>query len=143
MKKRNVILRGAVAVALLIFVGLVLAEGEEPDPIEVMITPQHMSLSKGEVRFVRCYVNAAELAGLEGEYVIYTLGVVGCLAPVESLQKLQHLDYDDDIKTIWFDLPEVRDMLDGKTGEVELTLNITLEDGTVLLYGSDMIVVVD
>ena len=136
MKKRNVILRGAVAVALLIFVGLVLAG----DLIEVKMTPQHMSLSKGEVRFVRCYVNIAELPELAGELVIYTLGVGG--DSVDSIQKLQHLHSDDNIMTIWFDLPEVRDMLAGTTpGEVDLTLTITVGEDTFV--GSDTIVVVD
>ena len=154
MRERNVILRGVVlaVVALLIFAGSALAV----EIIEVMITPHHMSLSEGETRFVRCYVHTDELAELEGEYVIYTLGVgcdvvidegvvVGdeCDDSVLSIQKLQHLHSDDDIKTIWFDLPEVRDMLAGKTGDVTLTLNITLEDGTVLLSGSDTIIVTE
>jgi hypothetical protein len=144
MKERNVILRGVVpvVVALLIFVGLVLAAEE----IDVNITPHHLSLTKGEARFVRCYVNATELAAElaeleEGESVIYTLGVGGDF--VLSLQKLQHLDDDDDIQTIWFDVEDVRVMLAGKTGDVTLTLNIMLEDGTVLLSGSDTITVTD
>ena len=81
---------------------------------------------------------------IQGESVIYTLGVgcdVECYDYVLSLQKLQHLDSDDDITVIWFDFPEVRDMLDGNIGDVTLTLNITLEDGTVLLSGSDTIIV--
>jgi hypothetical protein len=146
MKKRNVILRGVVllaAVALLIFSGSALAD----EIIEVMIAPHHISLSEGKTRFVRCYVRTADLlAEIEGESVIYTLGVgcdVECDDYVLSIQKLQHLDSDDDITAIWFDLPEVRDMLAGKTGDVTLTLNITLEDGTVLLSGSDTIIVTE
>jgi hypothetical protein len=142
MRERNVILRGVVlaVVALLIFAGSALAD--EIIDIEVMITPHHMSLSEGETRFVRCYVRTADLAEIEGESVIYTLGVGWSDDPVFSIQKLQHLDSDDDITAIWFDLPEVRVMLAGKTGDVTLTLNITLEDGTVL-SGSDTIIVTE
>lgn len=145
MKKRT-ILRGLLtAITLLIFSGPALADGI----IEVMIAPNHISLSEGKGRFVRCYVRTADLlAEIEGVSVIYTLGVgcdegVECDDSVLSLQKLQHLDSDDDITVIWFDLPEVRDMLAGKTGDVTLTLNITLEDGTVLLSGSDTIIVTE
>ena len=158
MKGTNVIVRGMVfllaVVALLMFAGPALADVTD---IDVMITPHHMSLSEGETRFVRCYVRTAELAAeLEGESVIYTLGVgcdvvedegvvvgVECDDSVLSIQKLQHLQSDDDITAIWFDFPEVRDMLAGETGDVTLTLNITLEDGTVLLSGSDTIIVTE
>ena len=145
MRERNVILRGVVlaVVALLIFAGSALAD----EIIEVMIAPNHISLSEGKGRFVRCYVRTADLLDeIQGESVIYTLGVgcdVECYDYVLSLQKLQHLDSDDDITVIWFDFPEVRDMLDGNIGDVTLTLNITLEDGTVLLSGSDTIIVTE
>ena len=147
MRERKATLRAVIlaVVALQIFAGSAIAD--EIIDIDVMITPHHMSLSGGETRFLRCYTPTAELAaGVEGEYVIYTLGVgcdVECDDSVLSIQKLQHLDSDDDITAIWFDLPEVRDMLAGKTGDVTLTLNITLEDGTVLLSGSDTIIVTE
>ena len=155
MRERNVILRGVVlaVVALLIFAGSALAD----EIIEVMIAPHHISLSEGKTRFVRCYVRTADLLDeIQGESVIYTLGVgcddvedggvlvgVECDDSVLSIQKLQHLDSDDDITAIWFNFPEVRDMLAGETGDVTLTLNITLEDGTVLLSGSDTIIVTE
>ena len=155
MRERNVILRGVVlaVVALLIFAGSALAD----EIIEVMIAPNHISLSEGKGRFVRCYVRTADLLDeIQGESVIYTLGVgcdvvedegvlvgVECDDSVLSIQKLQHLDSDDDITAIWFNFPEVRDMLAGETGDVTLTLNITLEDGTVLLSGSDTIIVTE
>ena len=157
MSERKATLRGVIlaVVALLMFAGSALAD--EIIDIDVMITPHHMSLSGGETRFLRCYTPTAELAAeVEGEYVIYTLGVgcddvedegvlvgVECDDSVLSIQKLQHLNSDDDITAIWFDFPEVRDMLAGEIGDVTLTLNITLEDGTVLLSGSDTIIVTD
>ena len=145
MREINVILRGVVlaVVALLTFAGSALAV----DIIDVLITPHHISLSEGRSRFVRCYVHTIDF---EGESVVYTLGVgcnvIGedCDDSVDSIRKLQHLHPDDDIMVIWFDLPEVRDMLAGygETGDVTLTLNITPDAGPVL-SGSDTILVTE
>ena len=144
MKKRNVILRGVVsaaaAVALLIFVGLVLAG----DLIEVKMTPQHVSLTNSYVRFLRCNVNSEYWVGSRGG----SLSVDGADAILPVKVESHIVEHDTTvvfffIEDVRVDYRDVRDMLSeaGATGEVEFTLTITRDDGD--LVGSDTIMVVE
>jgi hypothetical protein len=136
MKKRNVILRGVVpaAVALLIFVGLVLAA----EPIEVSITPHHLSLTKGDVRFVRCNISSDYQVGNPYDCSLAIDGKSISAVKVES-----HIE-EHDTTVVFFYVDDVRGMLAGEMGEVTLTLSIDTEgDGVVDFVGSDTIIVVD
>jgi hypothetical protein len=140
MKERNVILRGVVpvAVALLIFVGLVLAAETE---IEVSITPHHLSLSNSYVRFVRCNVSS-EYDGIT-QYNS-SLSVDG--KSIGAVKVESHIE-EHDTTVVFFDVDGfngVREMLDGKLGEVTLTLSIDTDgDEVVDLEGTDTIIVVE
>lgn len=135
MKERNVILRGVVpvVVALLIFVGLVLAAETE---IEVSITPHHLSLSNSYVRFVRCNVSS-EYDGIT-QYNS-SLSVDG--KSIGAVKVESHIE-EHDTTVVFFFVDDVQKMLSeaGAIGEVTLTLTINGED---TLIGSDTITVTE
>ena len=141
MKGTNVIVRGMVfllaAVALLIIAGPVIAQEIE---IGVSITPHHLSLNDGYIRFVRSQVSPLVP---QGNPWAFSLAIEGEPDSAVSAIKVEtHIALHDSMM-VFFDCDEVRDMLAGETGDVTLTLNITLEDGTVLLSGSDTIIVTE
>lgn len=129
MKERNVILRGGIlaAVALLVFSAAVFAT---TIPITVTITPEHLSLRDDNKPWVRCYVSGVSVDEVSADTCVLEGQIVAVKVRV----------YDLDSIVVFFDRDEVRAMLSeaGAKGDVELTLSIALEDGTVLV-GSDTI----
>jgi hypothetical protein len=136
MKERNVILRGVVpvVVALLIFVGLVLAAEE----IDVNITPNHLSLSKGYVRFVRCNISTEYQVANPGAC---SLAVEGA-DPITAVKVESHIE-EHDTTVVFFYVDDVQDMLSDASamGDVDLTLTIARDVGD--LIGIDTITVTD
>jgi hypothetical protein len=136
MKESNVVLRGVVpaAVSLLIFAGLVLAAVIE---IDINITPQHLSLSKGYVRFVRCNISSEYQVGNPGAC---SLAIDGA-EPIGAVKVESHIE-EHDTTVVFFFVDDVQKMLSeaGAIGEVTLTLTINGED---TLIGSDTITVTE
>ena len=141
MKGTNVIVRGMVfllaAVALLIIAGPVIAQEIE---IGVSITPHHLSLSDGYIRFVRSQVSPLVP---QGNPWAFSLAIEGEPDSAVSAIKVEtHIALHDSMM-VFFDCDEVRDMLAGETmGEVNLILS-TFDAESNLYEGSDTIIVTD
>jgi len=122
-------------ISLLIFAGSALAA----EPIEVKITPQHLSLSDSYVRFVRCKVASEYEVGNVAAYSLATEGA----NPILAVKVESHIE-EHDTTVVFFFVDHVRVMLAGRTGDVELTLSIDMDgDGEADFVGSDTITLVD
>ena len=134
MKERNIVLRGVVlaAVALMIFAGSVIAAD-----IDVTMTPNHLSLSIGEVRFVRCNVSSEYWVGSNGG----SLSVDGADA-ILPVKVESHIE-EHETTVVFFFVDDVRVMLSeaGAMGDTEFTLTISRDDGD--LIGIDTITVTE
>ena len=138
MKRTNVIVRGMIfllaAVALLIIAGPVLAQGIE---IGVSITPHHLSLSDGYVRFVRSQVSP-QLPELNPG--AFSLAIKDSDESILAVKVETHIALHDSMM-VFFYCDDVQDMLDEVMGEVALTLSVTI-DG-IVYEGIDTIIVAD
>ena len=136
MKERNVIVRGGIlaAAALLVFSAAVFAT---TIPITVTIKPEHLSLRDDNKPWVRCYVSGVDAEEVSAEGCVLEDQIVA--VRVKECDESGDGCMGADI-VVFFDRDEVRAMLSeaGAKGDVELTLSITLADGTVLV-GSDTI----
>ena len=132
--KENAVLRGVIlaAVAVLVLTGPVLAAD-----IEVTMTPNHLSLSIGEVRFVRCNVSSEYWVGSTGG----SLSVDGADA-IWPVKVESHIE-EHDTTVVFFFVDDVQDMLSeaGAMGEVYLTLTVARDAGD--LIGIDTITVTE
>ena len=132
MKEKNKIFRVGVlaGAALLVFSAAVFAT-----TIEVTIRPKHLSLSDDNKPWVRCYVSGVSVDEVSADACVLEGQIVAVKVREYDLGGSMGADV-----VVFFDQDEVRAMLSeaGAKGDVELTLSITLEGGTVLV-GSDTI----